>query len=824
MSRFSGKPGAFAMMEEEARRSGADLGTKVHANMQRVKVHCLTDDGHWDDLGTGHVTIDKIEGSREIALAVVDEKDNDTLLLHNITSDDIYKKQDTIILWKDPEKALEIALSFQEAEGCTHIWENMLSVQKQLQSGSLGFIPYPTFQTPESEVSSGSDESIASDELKGLPPLELSSLPLLLKTVLKWGAKDQLRVAELISQDHEFFPKLVELFKMCEGSRKMDDLHMIFRLTKEIILLNNVEIFDKIFSDEFILDIIGALEYDPEVPSAQGHRAFVQKHVIFKEAIPIENASVASKIHQTYRIGYIKDIILLRALDDATTENLNAIIDENNVLVASLLKDDASFFQDLFVRMRSSNISAESKSKLALFLLDFCILSKSLKRDQRLQLYRDLINEGVVDIISGMLQSQDTVLVSAGTNILMHFLHQDPNLVIKFIAHHEENYQEGNSLLGILVQGIVTDSCEGMHYQSCLRTLLGSSNPAVATDCKEVEEVIQFFVDKHLHKLINVIPSCCAPKGIARSTSAKPETLLHICEILSFCVLHHPNRIKLNFFARNTMEKILTLTHRKEKVLVVAAVQFMRTIIGRKDEFLISHIIKLNLLKPIIEVFIENGNRDNMLCSVVLGLLEYIRKENLVSLIKYVAESFWDQLVKFELLGTIQAFRPKYQEIVESAKTKQSASVVDMRKKPDERCADKEEEDYSNKDSDGEDSATPAKHAQKQSIPARHKSDGLVDCHDDYDYYPPLSNPVKADEAVTPKVSRLDDAIRTYGEAGKKPNIRFKLSFAKSVASANVKEGRHAHLEDTEVPLSSPSTSTESPEGSGAPQNQQHAP
>jgi hypothetical protein len=31
-----------------------------------------------------------------------------------------------------------------------------------------------------------------------------------------------------------FFPKLVDLFRMCEGSRNMDGLHMIFRLVKGI--------------------------------------------------------------------------------------------------------------------------------------------------------------------------------------------------------------------------------------------------------------------------------------------------------------------------------------------------------------------------------------------------------------------------------------------------------------------------------------------------------------------------------------------------------------------------------------------------------------
>uniref|UniRef100_A0A0A9DCG4 Uncharacterized protein n=1 Tax=Arundo donax TaxID=35708 RepID=A0A0A9DCG4_ARUDO len=563
------KPGGLPVKEEQARRGGAGSGVAVHASMQRVKVYRLTDDGKWDDQGTGHVTIDYIEGSREVALTVVDEEDNETLLLHNITSDDIYRKQEeTIISWKDPEKALDLALSFQEAEGCSYIWQSMHTIQQNLQSKILGSqCPFPAFESLEASRGSllhgRTDESLVSvnDELKDLPPLELSTLPSVLKNVLECGMKDQTRVAELISQDHEFFPKLVNLFRMCEGLRNMDGLHMIFRLVKGIILLNNSAIFHKIFSDDFILDIVGALEYDPDVPNVQSHRAFLQKQVVLKEAIPIRNASVISKIHQTYRVGYIKDVILPRALDDATMASLNAIIHANNAVVVCLLKDDASFIQDLFGKMRSSNISAESKNKLVLFLHEFCTRSRSLQPVEQLRLSRHLVSEGVFDIISDVLQSQDKVLVSAGTDILVNFLSQDPNLLRSYIARHEETFQEGSSLLGILVQGMIIDTGDEIYCQYCeiLRILMNPSAVVTAKNCKEV--ILQVFYDKHLHKLIDVIASSCPPKGITGSTSgsvgigtvvkeqsAKPEILLNICELLCFCVLNYPYKMKLNFF------------------------------------------------------------------------------------------------------------------------------------------------------------------------------------------------------------------------------------------------------------------------------------
>ncbi|KAM3349493.1 hypothetical protein ACQJBY_022454 [Aegilops geniculata] len=809
----------------EQREASASAAAVAHSsNMQRVKVYRLRDGGKWDDQGTGHVAVDYIEGSKEPGLTVLDEEDNETLLVHNITSDDIYRKQEeTIISWRDPEAATELALSFQEAAGCSYIWDNICDIQRNLQFSNLGGLevgPRPASEHLEaSRVLHSHDESFRSvnGELRELPPVDLSNLPLILKTILEGGITDQMRVAELITQDRDFFPKLLDIFRMCEDLENLDDLHMIFKLVRGIILLNSPSIFDKIFSDEFILDIIGALEYDPEVAKVQKHRIFLKDHVVFKEAIPIKNISVVSRIHQTYRIGYLKDVILPRILDDATLASLNTMIHTNNAAVISLLKDDACFIQDLFSRMRSPNISMESKRELVLFLHEFCTLSKSLPLVQQLRLFRDLSGEGVFEIVSDVLQSQDRKIVSAGTDIVILFLNQDPNLLRSYIVQ-----QEGNSLLGLLVKGMVTDFGEQMHCQflEILRILMDSFTMSGA----HRDVIIEIFYERHLDYLVDVIASSCPSRSAARTSPnsavvggntevhrIKPEILLNVCELLCFCVVHHPYRIKCNFLMNNAIEKILTMTRRSEKFLVVAAVRFMRTIISRNDEHLIRHVVKFNLLKPIIDAFVENGDRYNMLQSGVLELLEHIRKENLKPLVIYVTESFSDQLMKFEQFGSIQAFKLKYQQYFESADTKLSASVPDMRKKAEGRGLEKEEEDYFN-ESDEEDLVRRTKHAHSEhneeskddvangsetgDISSRPKSGGLVDYadDDDEDFNPPPKEPdrpVDDDELLTistvkRKLVNTGDGKHADGEVRKRQKIETRITCAKISALTNL--------------------------------------
>lgn len=421
---------------------------------QRVKVYRLNEDGKWDDQGTGHVSVDYWERSEDLGLFVVDEEDNVTLLAHRISSEDIYHKQeDTIISWRDPEISTDLALSFQETTGCSYVWDHICSFQRSVQFSSLSNEMYHHVNS----------------ELRELPPVELSSLPLILKTLVECGITDQLYVTEAILHDQDFFPKMIELFKICEDLKNIDGLHLIFKITRGIILLNSTQIFEKIFGDELIMDIIGCLEYDPEVPYIC-HRNFLKEHVVYKEVIPIKDPIAISKIHQTYRIGYVKDTILPRTLDEVTVATLTSIIHSNNAIVVSVLRDDSTFIKELFTRLKSPTTSVESKKTLVYFLYEFCTLSKSLQMVHQLRLFRDLANEGIFDIIADVLESEDKKLVLTVTDILILFLNQDLNLLRSYLSR-----QDG-VLFGLLVKNMLTDFGDDMHCQflEILRNLLES--------------------------------------------------------------------------------------------------------------------------------------------------------------------------------------------------------------------------------------------------------------------------------------------------------------------------------------------------------------
>lgn len=81
-----------------------------------------------------------------------------------------------------------------------------------------------------------------------------------------------------------------------------------------------------------------------------------------------------------------------------------------------------------------------------------------------------------------------------------------------------------------------------------------------------------------------VVTGGVAVPGNAR-VPAKPFVLGLIMELLCFCVTHHTFRIKYYILRHNVVQKVLVLLHCRQQWLVLAAIRFLRTCIGLKDDF-----------------------------------------------------------------------------------------------------------------------------------------------------------------------------------------------------------------------------------------------
>ncbi|CAI5941041.1 unnamed protein product [Closterium sp. NIES-65] len=568
-------------------------------SLYRVKVYRLNDDGKWDDKGTGHVSVEYLERSDAIGLVVIDEEDNATLLVHRISTDDIYQRQeDTIISWTDPEVATDLALSFQESMGCAYIWDQICNVQRQIQLPSVlatevakdsSELPavetrtLPAIAKLVTDVSPFHRDRMASlilrEVIRSLPAL----LPPRLSSPFLHPSPPFSSIASLLFFFHSpntyphpvplsspfpssqptpltpllyppsfpapqpspphFIPqgyvqRLVALFRASEGAHDTPALHHLYRVFKGLVLLNDSQLLEQLFAPDAIMDVIGALEYDPDVASRQQHRASVQQQAVYREALPIPStallakihqtyrlgyikstrstlpipsAALLAKIHQTYRLGYIKDVILPRALDDQTFSSINSLILFNNVEVVTTLHGNKPFLGDLFARLRASDPHSPQFTDLVRFLQEFCALHKHLQLAQRTSFFSALIALGLFDVCTLVMQHPLHSVRLSGIDILMSLMVPDPAPLRTFLVE-----QPNHALLSCLVRGMV--ACRqaegGLHAQllEMLRVLLDPDT----MDAADKSKFLDLFYEDYLQLLISAV--------VAGTSASQPST------------------------------------------------------------------------------------------------------------------------------------------------------------------------------------------------------------------------------------------------------------------------------------------------------------
>ena len=72
--------------------------------------------------------------------------------------------------------------------------------------------------------------------------------------------------------------------------------------------------------------------------------------------------------------------------------------------------------------------------------------------------------------------------------------------------------------------------------------------------------------------------------------------------------------------------------------------------------------VRNNLLEPVIQVFLRNGPRYNLLNSAVLEMVEFIRKENIKYIIAHLVEQYGAQLEPCDYIGTFAALKLKFEQ------------------------------------------------------------------------------------------------------------------------------------------------------------------
>lgn len=135
-----------------------------------------------------------------------------------------------------------------------------------------------------------------------------------------------------------------------------------------------------------------------------------------------------------------------------------------------------------------------------------------------------------------------------------------------------------------------------------------------------------------------------------------------ILELLSFCVEHHTYHIKNCILNKDLLRRILVLMKSTHKFLVLGALRFMRKLIALKDEFYNRYIIKGNLFAPVVDAFVRNNGRYNLLDSAIIEMFEFIKLEDIKTLCSHVVENYGKCLDDIGYVQTFKALKLRYDQ------------------------------------------------------------------------------------------------------------------------------------------------------------------
>ncbi|XP_029110464.1 serine/threonine-protein phosphatase 4 regulatory subunit 3A-like isoform X2 [Scleropages formosus] len=669
---------------------------------RRVKVYTLNEERQWDDRGTGHVSSGYVDRLRGMSLLVRAESDGSLLLESKINPNTAYQKQqDTLIVWSEAEN-YDLALSFQEKAGCDEIWEKICQVQ-----GKDPSVDITQDFVEESEEERFEDMSSPGLEL---PPCELSRLDEVAELVASSLPSPLRREKLALALENEgYIRKLLELFHVCEDLENHEGLHQLYEIMKGIFLLNRTALFEVMFSDECIMDVIGCLEYDPASSQPRRHREFLTKTAKFKEVIPISDPELKQKIHQTYRVQYIQDMVLPTpsVFEENMLSTLHSFIFFNKVEIVGMLQDDERFLTDLFAQLTDEATNDDKRQELVNFLKEFCAFSQTLQPQNRDAFFKTLSNMGVLPALEVILGMDDPQVRSAATDIFSYLVEYNPSMVREFVMQECQQNDDDILLINLIIEHMICDTDPelggAVQLMGLLRTLVDPENMMATASKTEKTEFLSFFYKHCMHVLTAPLLANTTEEKPSKDDFQTSQLLALILELLTFCVEHHSYHIKNYIINKDILRRVLVLMASHHAFLALCALRFMRKIIGLKDEFYNRYIMRNFLFEPVVKAFLNNGSRYNLMNSAIIEMFEYVRVD-VKSLTAHIIENYWKALEDVSYVQTFKGLKLRYEQQKErqdNPKLDSMRSILrNHRYRRDARTLEDEEEMWFNTDED----------------------------------------------------------------------------------------------------------------------------
>lgn len=678
---------------------------------RRVKLYVLQGDA-WADKGTGYCAGVYDEGDDE-ALIVVRKEDTcqslgqvedaprrteegaeapanqgalrymvvvsedletaDYLLRSKVVKEDVYQRQqDTLVVWTEPTGE-DLALSFQELDGCNEMWDFLTEVQRHFVVNDEML---SDLFSAEQRDAHGGDTTLYSDEASdslyanpfSLPEPEFANLETVLaelREACSHSAAMRSKVVEWLLKD-EYIEKLIPRFQEAEELEALTSLHQLYGIMRTIVTINDNVIIEYLLQDPIFYGVIGMLEYNPEQPRMKAcYRQDVTEEAQFHQVVPIDDASVLAKIHETYRLQYLKDVVLAGLIDDALLSMLNSLNFFYQTDIINYFANDDHVLEQLFGIFARSDEALTTKYEAVLFLQQLCAMAKQIQLPTRMTLFQSLMDCGLLYALEFALARTDTAIRNAAIEILMASIEYDAQSVRSHVLAQVDQRQP--ALVSQLIQLLLAEPDVGLKGQMAesLRLLfdVGGDSPgsvmlganAHAPSGPDAERFLTWLYDAAIEPLfapLGALPDFrTLPHGepLAPMNLTDKSLYMNLCELLCFVVSQHSFRSQYFVLSSGVCLHVGSLLRARDKHMRLAALRFFRACLASNNQFTHRHLVKHDVLQLLLELLEREAPRDNLVSSACLGFFEQVRRANMKPLVRHLAEHHGEQVRRLSL-------------------------------------------------------------------------------------------------------------------------------------------------------------------------------
>ncbi|OCH94520.1 DUF625-domain-containing protein [Obba rivulosa] len=757
-------------------------------DLKRVKVYELIG-SRWIDQGTAFCFGD-LQDNEALLIARAEVDFNHVILSTTIRSNDVYQRQqDTLIVWTEPD-GVDYALSFQDPEGCSEVWNFIVEVQRHMNNSDSGLLESSPLIGPEPSITTAS--IIRSGHLPQPQLGIMTEIDRAIKTLARTNAVKE-RICEYILSE-DYIKAMTDVFHQAEDLESLENLHALCCCMQTILMLNDHSLYEHILEDELFFGVVGMLEYDPEFPTHKAnYREFLHETSRFHQPIPIRNEEIQRKIHHTYRLQFLKDVVLARAIDDSTFNVLNSCIIFNQIDIINHIQNDPTFLRDivgiflddelyelLFQQPRSKPEETpkdsdkmdvdqpESEAKqngsgshaapakdeseeihqrrreVVFLVQQLCVMGKNVQLPARMALFRQLIDKAILFAVQWALEQPETdadgrqMIAAAGeilTTLLDHDLLGARQHTMKQLGAIERERErtggkkvEKETLVALMCRVLVRSRDLAVQSQvgEALKTLLevqqdvpephqavGVKMMQRAKDHPGNEQFMDYFYKQCMETLFRPFGDIPEFRNMTEPTLTlsreRSNLFLYLCDLLSAFAIQHTFRSHFFILSSGIAPRVAALLRSRDKHLRLAAFRFFRALLKLNNNNMNKYLMQHDVLKPILDLTIQESRRDNLLSSSCQEFFEYMRRENLRELISFCMtkhENLIRQLADSSLGGPrFKAFIQRYEMNVEPMpKDEKPEQLIPngARGWGQGRLLEAEEEDYFNADDDEE--------------------------------------------------------------------------------------------------------------------------